>query len=236
MKTKKTGKTMRVAGLLLALVLVTSCFVGGTFAKYVTSGTGTNSARVAKFGATVTGNGTLFAEEYKGTGEAVTVKSGGSVLVGDTEYKKVVAPGAEGNLASATLTGTPEVAVKVDYTAKVSLGGKWEDAAGNFYCPLTIKINKTAIEGATFTSKESMENAVAEAINEYSKTYDPNTNLEQKVADVLSVSWTWAFEHGASADEISANNVKDTYLGDQAAAGTPGTISVDLTTTVTQID
>lgn len=65
MKTKKTGKTMRVAGLLLALVLVTSCFVGGTFAKYVTSGTGTDSARVAKFGVEITANGTMFAKNTK---------------------------------------------------------------------------------------------------------------------------------------------------------------------------
>ena len=57
---------MRVAGLLLALVLVTSCFVGGTFAKYVTSGGGTDHARVAKFGVTVkaTGNDTMFATQY----------------------------------------------------------------------------------------------------------------------------------------------------------------------------
>lgn len=44
---------MRVAGLLLALVLVTSCFVGGTFAKYVTSGHGNDSARAAKWGVVV---------------------------------------------------------------------------------------------------------------------------------------------------------------------------------------
>ena len=64
MKTKKTGKTMRVAGLLLALVLVTSCFVGGTFAKYVTYGGGQDHARVAKFGVKVEATGDVFAKEY----------------------------------------------------------------------------------------------------------------------------------------------------------------------------
>lgn len=39
---------MRAAVLMLALVLITSCFVGGTFAKYVTSGTGGDNAKVAK--------------------------------------------------------------------------------------------------------------------------------------------------------------------------------------------
>ena len=45
--TSKKNWTLRAAVLMLALVLITSCFVGGTFAKYVTSGSGTDSARVA---------------------------------------------------------------------------------------------------------------------------------------------------------------------------------------------
>ena len=62
--TSKKNWTMRAAVLMLVLVLITSCFVGGTFAKYVTSGSGTDSARVAKFGVTVTASGDLFAKEY----------------------------------------------------------------------------------------------------------------------------------------------------------------------------
>ena len=46
---KKT-KFMRAALLLLVLTLITSCFVGGTFAKYTTSANGSDSARVAKWG------------------------------------------------------------------------------------------------------------------------------------------------------------------------------------------
>lgn len=242
MKTKKTGKTMRVAGLLLALVLVTSCFVGGTFAKYVTSGNSTDSARVAKFGVTVSANGTVFAEEYKDpTDTTVTVKSVGAMTVGGKDYKNLVAPGTKGDLAQAVLSGTPEVSVRVDYTAEVSLGDNWvyksaPDAPSQFYCPLTIKINKTTIDGATYTDKQTLENAIAETIHGYSKIYAPNTNLGDQSDDALKISWAWAFETGESADAIKANDVKDTYLGDQAANGNPGTITVGLTTTVTQID
>ena len=62
----KNNRTMRAAVLLLALVLITSCFVGGTFAKYVTSGDAADHARVAKWGVTVTAHGTgdVFAKEY----------------------------------------------------------------------------------------------------------------------------------------------------------------------------
>lgn len=233
---------MRVAGLLLALVLVTSCFVGGTFAKYVTSGNSTDSARVAKFGVTVNANGTVFAKQYEDpAGNTVTVKSVGAMTVGGKEYENLVAPGTKGELAKAVLSGTPEVSVRVDYTAEVSLGDNWvyksaPDAAGQFYCPLTIKINNTAIDGVTYTSKQALENAIAGAINSYSKTYAPNTNLGEQGADALKISWTWAFETGGTPEEKAANNVRDTYLGDQAADGNPGTITVGLTTTVTQID
>ena len=61
--TSKKNWTLRAAVLMLALVLITSCFVGGTFAKYVTSGSGTDSARVAKFGVTVKANVDVFAKE-----------------------------------------------------------------------------------------------------------------------------------------------------------------------------
>ena len=42
--TSKKHWTLRAAGLLFALVLITSCFVGGTFAKYVKSVSGTQMA------------------------------------------------------------------------------------------------------------------------------------------------------------------------------------------------
>lgn len=228
---------MRVAGLLLALVLVTSCFVGGTFAKYVTSGDSTDSARVAKFGVTVNANGTVFAEEYKDPADkTVTVKSVGAMTVGGKDYKNLVAPGTKGELVKAVLSGTPEVSVRVHYTAEVSLGDSWvyksaPDAPGEFYCPLTIKINNTAIEGASYKSKQALEDAIAGAINGYSKIYAPNTVLGDQGDDALKISWAWAFETAGGA-----NDVKDTYLGDQAADGNPGTITVGLTTTVTQVD
>ena len=57
--TKKKNVLMRSAGLLLALVLVTSCFVGSTFAKYTVSESGFDTARVAKFGVNIEANGTM---------------------------------------------------------------------------------------------------------------------------------------------------------------------------------
>lgn len=224
----KKNWMMRAAVLMLALVLVTSCFVGGTFAKYVTKGEGSDTARVAKFGVEVTANGSMFAKEYDDEVVAKTV-------ISSTE-DKVVAPGTKGKMVSMTLTGTPEVSVRVSYDAtdKVVLSDDWKAADGSFYCPLIFKIKGTdgnlAIEGSTYTDKTKLQNAIVEAINSYSKTYAPNTDLSLIGNDALTISWEWPF---STSNE---NDVKDTYLGDQAAAGHAATVSIEVATTVTQID
>ena len=52
----KKNRTMRVAVLMLALTLLTCCFVGSTFAKYTSSATGTDSVQVAKWEVFVNGD------------------------------------------------------------------------------------------------------------------------------------------------------------------------------------
>ena len=237
--TSKKNWTLRAAVLMLALVLITSCFVGGTFAKYVTSGSGTDSARVAKFGVTVTANGTMFAKEYATDDQTVVGTIAKSVISTD----KVVAPGTEsnGDFVAATVTGTPEVAVRVSYkldTATLQLEN-WKDGDGKFYCPLVFKVKtpdgNTVISGMEFQTAEAMKAALVNAVAAYTKDYAPGTDLSGKAADTLAISWEWPFETGADPDK-PANNVRDTFLGDEAAAGRAATVSLTLATTVTQID
>lgn len=237
--TSKKNWTLRAAVLMFALVLITSCFVGGTFAKYVTSGSGTDSARVAKFGVTVTASGDLFAKEYATDDQTVVGTIAKSVISTD----KVVAPGTEsnGDFVAATVTGTPEVAVRVSYkldTATLQLEN-WKDGDGQFYCPLVFKVKtpdgNTVISGMEFQTAEAMKAALVNAVAAYTRDYAPGTDLSGKAADTLAISWEWPFETGTDADK-PANNVKDTFLGDEAAAGRAATVSLTLATTVTQID
>ena len=246
MKTKKTGKTMRVAGLLLALVLVTSCFVGGTFAKYVTTGGGTDHARVAKFGVTVkaTGNDTMFATQYdKAEGTPAALKAQYSVVSGDTT--KVVAPGTKNDdCLTVSVTGKPEVAVEVDYDAVVNLTGKWEykytddqgTAHTEFYCPLVIKVGDKTFTGTDYTSVKEFTDAVAKAITDLSAVYPAGTELNGSASKGFNVSWEWPFEGGKGSKQT---DVKDTYLGNQAATLTgidvPNVV-IQAAVTVTQID
>ena len=237
--TSKKNWTLRAAVLMLALVLITSCFVGGTFAKYVTGGSGTDSARVAKFGVTVAANGDVFAKEYATDDEAVVGTIAKSVISTD----KVVAPGTKSNGAfvAATVTGTPEVAVRVSYkldTATLQLEN-WKDGDGKFYCPLVFKVKttngNTVISGMDFQTADAMKAALVNAVAAYTKDYAPGTDLSGKETDTLTISWEWPFETGTDADK-PANNVRDTFLGDEAAAGRAATVSLTLATTVTQID
>ena len=224
MMTKKKNVLMRSAGLLLVLVLVTSCFVGSTFAKYTVGGTGSDSARVAKFGVNVTANGTMFAREY-----ATDDRSAGTIIKSVISTDKVVAPGTKGNMASMTLTGTPEVAVRVGYAVnKFELKG-WTTDGTTEYCPLVFTVGTASykIGDAGITSVSDLQDKVKAAITAYSKDYEANTDLSGVGADSLKVSWAWAFE---------GDDAKDTALGSRAAEDKAATVELEITTTVTQID
>ena len=224
MMTKKKNVLMRSAGLLLVLVLVTSCFVGSTFAKYTVGGTGSDTARVAKFGVNVTANGTMFAREY-----ATDDRSAGTIIKSVISTDKVVAPGTKGNMASMTLTGTPEVAVRVGYAVnKFELKG-WTTDGTTEYCPLVFTVGTASykIGDAGITSVSDLQDKVKAAITAYSKDYEANTDLSGVGADSLKVSWAWAFE---------GDDAKDTALGSRAAEDKAATVELEITTTVTQID
>ena len=243
--TSKKNWTLRAAVLMLALVLITSCFVGGTFAKYVTSGNAADLARVAKWGVSITAHptGGVFAKEYDAiAGEENTV-------VADDGKTNVVAPGTKKeNAALVTLSGKPEVAVKVTYSAEhFRLDGNWVgDENDTFYCPLIIKVTgkvdgtvKTAtITCAKITSAAEIQTAVQNAVAACSATYAPNTDLSSVTVDGegLKISWEWPFEGTANPGQT---NEKDTYLGNQAATATGlniPVIHIPVTATVTQID
>lgn len=238
---------MRVAGLLLALVLVTSCFVGGTFAKYVRYGGGQDHARVAKFGVTVTAAGDVFAKEYDAKDPTVQDYNGQVIaksVISSGDDKKVVAPGtAKNDALTVSVAGTPEVAVEVKYEAHVTLNDalhtdhNWKLADDSYYCPLVITVNGTPYKGLDYASATEFEDAVEGAINSLTENYPANTDLSQSGSKGVAISWEWPFEvMGADGKVDHTFDVKDTYLGDQAAAGKAATVGIVVATTVTQID
>ena len=209
---KRKNFAMRIAALLFILTMISTCAFATTFAKYVTSGTSSDTARVAKWGVTITQDASaLFAEKYE-IHDTETDFAGALTVEAEED---VVAPGTSGTFTSLEVSGEPEVAVEVSYTATLTLEG-WL-VAGVDYCPIVFEINGEEVTGATMAElKANVEAAIAAL----SATYGPNTVLN----DYLEVSWSWAFEGN--------DDVKDTVLGDAGTA----TITLAVTCTVTQID
>jgi len=216
----KKNRTMRIAAVMMVLALITTCIISGSFAKYVTGAdAASDDARVAAWGVTVIADSELelfktsYTKDDRDTSIAVTVSADDAV----------VAPGTTNTgVAAVTLSGTPEVAVRVAYTGSFEVTG-WE-ANGAFYCPLKITVGSTVIDGTNMT-KDAFENAVNAALNT-TQDYAVGTDLSTLNAG-KQVSWEWVFY--VSED----NDIKDTALGNLANAPT---VSLSLSATVTQID
>lgn len=210
----KKNTMMRLASVLLIAVLMSTCAISGTFAKYVTSDTAQDSARVAKWGVTVNVEGESFAKAYDS--DTVTFNT-----VVSSNSDDLLAPGTEGNMGSISVTGTPEVAVNIVVDVELELTG-WV-IGGVEYCPLVFTVGGTEIkiDGVNITSVDALEAKVEEVFEALSAgEVAANTNLERSI----SGTWAWAFD---------GDDVKDTALGNLATAPE---ISFTCTTTVTQID
>ena len=185
----KKNKMMRIASVLLVAVILTTCAISGTFAKYVTSGNGSDNARVAKFGVTVTGTADTFKETYAKNDTGFTLAANSVVSTED-----VVAPGTSGFLAAFTITGTPEVAVRVSFAGTLELGDKWEDEGNAYYCPIEVTVGDATFKGTSYASADEFEAAVNAKIATYTKDYEANTDLSGIGANAPAISWKWAFE------------------------------------------
>lgn len=121
----KKNKTLRAAGILFLATMLTTCMTAGTFAKYTSGDRAEDSARVAKFGVTVTADGSLFGKEYasKEGGDNPISFSGdehtGTVQVFETG-ENVVAPGTKNDTGLGfVISGKPEVDVKINTTVDI---------------------------------------------------------------------------------------------------------------------
>ena len=228
----KKNRMMRVASALLVAVLLTTCAISGTFAKYVTEGDASDFARVAKWGVEVEAeNFDLFTTDYETDDDTFTGKY--SVSSEDAaERDDVLAPGTSGSFANIAITGTPEVAVDVAVVATVEVSGDWI-VDGDFYCPIVITVGTEAISGLDYDSAADFADAIKAKLDGKSAKYAPNTDLATVYGDTnLDLAWAWAFEGAAGGEQTDA---KDTVLGNKAVAGDL-TISIGVEITVTQID
>lgn len=253
------NRMMRAAALLLVLTLMTSCFVGGTFAKYVTSGHVSDTARVAHWGVEITTSGSIFKNQYANDGTIEQDKDGNNIAMtvvnGSTDGKNLVAPGtASTNYLTFTISGTPEVAVNVDIQLNVNsmvylAAGTYKDyttasdtedefTLSNTYQPLVFTLSNGNGDTLATGTIEQIENYLENTI---SGNYAANTNLTTQLEDAnangtYKLSWVWLFEQGNVVYDKA-----DTYLGNVAAglvtdANASVTANVEFVVTVTQVD
>lgn len=122
----KKNKWMRLASIMLVLCLLTTTVIAGTFAKYISSDSAEDSARVAKWGVAATAYGDLFGASYldKAQGNKITTWSKNTETVSASENVKVVAPGTVGNELHLRVQGIPEVSAQVLFGEALDANGQ----------------------------------------------------------------------------------------------------------------
>ena len=231
----KRNIALRIALVLCVLAVFFSCVVGTTFARYVTSDVGEDRARVSRWGVVITATDrSSFRTEYAiddlayGEPDTITVKS--------SSEQNVVAPGtkdAEGIVF--TITGTPEVATKIDIVMTVD-----SDIFIGEYYPVVFTLTQTSsatgvvaepIVGNLATIKAAIE---AWANDAY---YAPNTNLDAQ----FTLTWEWKYENedldsmDTLLGHLTRGDYTETYTADNRGEAWSSDISYSFVITVSQV-
>lgn len=217
----KTNKFLRAAAVLLILVVMTTCAISGTFAKYVTTDSSSDSARVANWGwdnsASITLDN-LFLSAYNGT------------VNSDTD---VIAPGTYNNASfQFTYDETNGSAPEVSYTFEVSTAGSTiSDEIKNNTAIVWSLDGTEFVSTATATSWDQLLAAI-EALDGNADgvaTYAPQQMPDAfSTGDTLhTVGWSWTFEVDGAQNEI------DTDMGNAADLAE---VEIVISITATQID
>ena len=211
----KKNRMMRLASVLLVLCLLTTSVISGTFAKYTSTSSGSDVARVAKWSIKVedteigvAGDTSVAFNLFSTIND--TGNTAAEADVATKEGEKIIAPGTAGSFV---IDIKNESEVNAKYTIALE-----ETNASNI--PLQY-----SVDGATWV--DSVAELTMTALTD--QTIAMGTGTATK-----TVYWRWVFEgttEGAHADQT---DVTDTALGydfDNLAE-----VTIEATITVTQVD
>jgi len=178
----KKNKMLRLASALLILVMLTTSIVGSTFAKYTTTGSASDTARVAKWGVVINTSGTLYSDAYAAknvtdsnlpaTWTDASPSKDTITVASATQADNIVAPGTKSydKGLSFAMSGTPEVAVSLTATIKA------EDI-----------FLKAGTYGVLVKASVSDTDSLKKVIGEYSEgVYSLKDNAYTKVTDTTT--------------------------------------------------
>lgn len=209
----KKNTMMRVASALLVAVLLTTCAISGTFAKYTTSVSSEDSARVAYWGFQPVAMDItdLFDKAYDNVNGAVDV-----IAPGTTNSATFAFAYAEGN------ANAPEVA----YKFTVSVDGS--------YCDTAIANNANIqwrLDNGTWGDWGTLLNSIKALSGDDSgtKQYAPGQLPAEFTTadDTHTVEWQWIFSTDAAGDAV------DTEMGNAADLAD---VKLVITINATQVD
>lgn len=202
----KKNVMLKIAAVLLVAVLLSTCAISATFAKYVSeTDSDSATARVAKWGMTV---------DTVATSKFAKVYASGSGTVNATA--EVVAPGTKGDLVfTSTVSGVneTEVSARVIYVCEVTYEGFEIDGAK--YMPIKFYVNGDTENAYTLDT-------LGAAVSQY-KSAIIAADATANAVDTITISWAWDFE--------TSNDDEDTALGSNAE---DNTFTITLTAQVVQ--
>lgn len=212
------NKKITVLGGLLMAVVMTAYSVSGTYAKYTSTFTGSDSARVAKWAFSINDTAAttnqmsfdLFKtinDTLDGNSETDVAKKG-ETINGTEITDNLIAPGTKGSFAI-KLQNNSEVNAK--YSIALAIAKTDEN--------IPLEFCTTACD-----SEDNWESDIT-------KLNITDVAMNMGADATTTIQWRWVFERG-TGDEIATNDVSDTTLG---AKGTD-TITVTATVTATQVD
>lgn len=209
----KKNKIMRLASGLLVVAMMTTCAISGTFAKYISTTSGNDTATVAKWSFEV--NDTEIA--VTGTAQAVDFKlfetindTGNNADEIDVKDNKI-APGTSGSFAL-KLENTSEVNAKYTITL---------DESNSSDIPLQY-----SLDGATW--KDSIAELTTTGLTE--QAIDMETG-----SATHTVYWRWVYEGTTEGAHANQTDTTDVALG-VAAQNMAPTVTISASVSAWQVD
>lgn len=183
----KKNRTMRVAVLMLALALVTCCFVGSTFARYTSTTTGSDSVTVAQWKIEVNDTDITAATDNTPTFDLFGTATQFDEAGNDVTAGKV-APGTKGSF-NFKVENLADVSVKYNVSFTVTFPGGLDNTRFKFYSDEAMNNEITAVDGV----------------------YTVVSNTEIEVADtaekITNVYWQWTFGESAVDNALSNTTI-----------------------------
>lgn len=213
---------VRLAGLAIMLTLISSALVSGTYAKYASAVSGSDTVRVAKFAFNLKDKtGAVVGSQSVGAATFDIFSTTDDGLYDNGQGGTFIAPGTTGSFGL-----TLENLSEVDVTASFEFE---ETNAGNVPIYYTIgedsqrysSVLTGLYTGGEYADMDAFEAAMAAEIGVLEATNGTVANTK-----TVTVNWTWAFE-SAGAEQ---SDETDTALG----VGGTATVRLDVKVNVEQ--